>query len=131
MESTAVTVEFRVLDSRLCVAKLPAGSAFPDRFGAERLYSVTSDEDEVSIVANESFVHEDAAIERGWRAIKVKGPLEFQLKGILLSLLAPLDAAGISVFVLSTYSTDYVLVKEPALEAAIEALVRAGHKRIE
>ena len=93
-------------------------------------FSVTCTGDELSIVAEESFVHPAAEIERGWRAIKVKGPLDFALKGILASLLNPLNDAGVSVFALSTYTTDYIFVLDYQLEKAISALETAGHRRI-
>jgi hypothetical protein len=66
-------------------------------------------------------------VEGGWRALKVAGPLDFALTGVLASLAGPLAEAGISVFVVSTYDTDYVLIREVDLEAARAALVAAGH----
>jgi len=64
----------------------------------------------------------------GWRALKVAGPLDFSLTGVLASLLAPLAEVRVSVFALSTYETDYLLVKEASLAQAVEALGRAGHQ---
>jgi hypothetical protein len=66
--------------------------------------------------------------EPGWRALQVAGPLDFALTGVLSSLLAPLAAAGVAVFALSTFDTDYVLVKEATLADAVAALERAGHR---
>jgi hypothetical protein len=67
-------------------------------------------------------------IEPGWRALKVAGPLDFSLTGILATLAAPLAAAKISLFSISTYDTDYVLVREADLERAKAALRIAGHR---
>lgn len=67
------------------------------------------------------------ACERDYRAIRVNGPLPFQLVGALASLGCPLAEVGISIVVVSTYETDYVLVKQHDLAAALDALRRAGH----
>jgi hypothetical protein len=65
--------------------------------------------------------------EGGWRALRVAGSLDFSLVGVLAGLLDPLARAGVSVFVLSTFDTDYLLVKGHDLEKALAALRRAGH----
>ncbi len=65
--------------------------------------------------------------ERAWRALAVRGPLDFALTGVLASLASPLAEAGFSIFALSTYETDYVLVRETELEQAVVALTAAGH----
>jgi len=72
-------------------------------------------------------VPEGITAERGWRCLEVEGPLDFTLTGVISELTGPLAAAGIAVFVLSTYDTDYLLVKDECLSAATVALVRAGH----
>ena len=66
-------------------------------------------------------------IQKGWRALLVAGTLDFSLVGILASLATTLASAGVSIFAMSTYDTDYILVKEDALQKAIEALEGAGH----
>ena len=65
---------------------------------------------------------------RPWRAIRVAGPLDFELTGILSSIAAPLAECGVSIFALSTYDTDYVLVREESLDRAVAALTAAGHR---
>jgi len=69
----------------------------------------------------------DVLCEKGWRCLKVDGPLDFSLTGILTSLAAPLSAAGISIFAISTYDTDYLLLKEEQLDSAIRTLQQYGH----
>lgn len=64
--------------------------------------------------------------EGGWRIIKVIGPLDFALIGLMASISRALAEAGISIFALSTYDTDYVLVKAVQLERAVEALTSRG-----
>jgi hypothetical protein len=71
-------------------------------------------------------VPHDVRSEPNWRAFRVKGPLDFSLTGVLESILKPLSQAGISVFSLSTFDTDYILVREQSLELAKRALQSAG-----
>lgn len=73
-------------------------------------------------------VPEGVRCEGGWRILKVEGPLDFGLTGVLLSMARPLAEAGVAIFALSTYDTDYVLVKEEKLDGAIAALEAAGHR---
>jgi hypothetical protein len=67
-------------------------------------------------------------VEGGWRALKVAGPLDFELVGILASLAVPLARSGVSIFAVSTYNTDYVLVKASLLDRAARTLREHGHE---
>lgn len=67
------------------------------------------------------------ACDRGWRALRVQGPLDFSLIGILAHLSSLLAENGIGLFAVSTYNTDYILVKQDAYRHALEVLVRAGY----
>lgn len=117
-----------VLPERLAVCRLPADCVLPSWLADGVLSSVTRSADETSIVCDASIVPPDCMVESGWRAIKVAGPLEFGLTGVLLSVAQPLAEAGVSIFAISTYDTDYVLVKESALGEALAALSSAGHR---
>lgn len=90
------------------------------------LWSVTRTPDELSVVIAESAVPPEVRAEREWRALKVAGLLDFGLVGVLASLTAPLASAGVSVFVLSTFDTDYLLVRDPDLPRAVAVLRDAG-----
>lgn len=68
--------------------------------------------------------------ERGWRAMRIEGTLDFALIGILASITSILADAGISVFAISTYDTDYILVKSDCLNKAIDVLEGAGYNII-
>ena len=92
------------------------------------LLSVSWTHDETSIVCSEAAVPLDVQADTGWRAFKVAAPLDFSLTGILLSIAQPLAEAGIGIFAVSTYDTDYILVKETSLPAAIAALTVFGHR---
>jgi hypothetical protein len=92
-------------------------------------YSVTRTESEVSVVCAEDQAPtgDHVRVEPDWRALEVAGPLDFTMVGVMAALTAPLADVDVSVFVVSTYDTDYVLVHAAALEKAIEALRSAGH----
>jgi hypothetical protein len=83
--------------------------------------------DELSIVCLVERVPEGVMAVRGWRGLRVAGPLDFALVGILAALAVPLAAAGVSIFAVSTYDTDYLFVREQDSETAIRALEAAGH----
>jgi len=79
-------------------------------------------------VCDETAVPNDVKHDRGWRCLKLAGPLELDLTGVLASVLQPLAAAQVSIFAIATFDTDYVLVRERQLEQAIVALRQAGHQ---
>lgn len=125
---TRPTLDLIVLPDALAVCRLKAGSDAPPWLAGEAFASVTRTPEETSVVCRAAIVPRDVRAEPGWRALRVAGPLDFALTGVLLSLLEPLAAAGVSVFALSTFDTDYLLVREAALEEALTALAGAGHR---
>jgi hypothetical protein len=116
-----------VLPDRLAICRLPPDSAIPGPPAGGGLWSVTRTADELSLVLPEAARHPDWQAETGWRAFRVDGTLDFSLTGVMASLADPLAAATVSLFVISTYDTDYVLVRERDLERATAALGAAGH----
>jgi hypothetical protein len=119
----------RVLDESLAITRLPADAGVPAWAGsAPGFRSVTRTAEELSIVCADQAVPADTTDERGWRALAVEGALELSQVGVLSELAGPLAAAGVPIFVISTYETDYVLVPDEALITAREALERAGHR---
>ncbi len=92
------------------------------------LASVTRTEAELSVVCAEASVPPEAElVERGWRALCVDGPLDFALTGVLARLAAPLAEADVPIFVVSTFNTDWLLVKGDRLRDALAALRARGH----
>ena len=91
--------------------------------------SITRTPDELSVVCPEGTVPAGVRVETGWALMKLRGPFPFDQVGVLASFASPLAAAGVSLFALSTFDTDYVLVKEERVGAAVEALRAAGHER--
>ncbi len=114
-----------VLDDRLAVCRLAPEAALPDWLTwSGGLTAVCRTAEELSLVCRDDEVPEGVRAERGWRAFKVEGPLDFALTGILAGLAAPLAEAGISVFAISTFDTDYLLVRAADLERACDVLGR-------
>lgn len=107
---------------------LPHSDFIKDR--AERgFFFLGVTQEEISLVVPEPSVPDDiSAREDGWRAFRVAGNLDFSLIGILARLTELLAKAGVSVFAVSTFDTDYLLVKETALENACAAFLAAGHE---
>lgn len=123
-----------VAEPELSVVKLPPASPMPAWALApmKGLVSITRTDDELSIVCATDFVLAgDTSIlahETGWSALKIDmGPLPFGLTGVLLTAIDPLADAGIGIFALSTFNTDWVLVKAADFPRAIIALKEAGH----
>jgi hypothetical protein len=90
------------------------------------LVSITRTADELSVVCPQDDAPPGARVEGGWRALKLQGPILFAEVGVLSTLAGALAGAGLSLFAVSTYDTDYVLVKERDLAAALDALRMAG-----
>jgi hypothetical protein len=116
-----------VIDGSFGIVRLPADSATPSWAVGGGLVSVTQTADEVSIVCRETAVPEGVTCERGWRCLGVAGTMPLSAVGVLASLTAPLASAGISVFAVSTFDTDYLLVRAADVENAIATLRAAGH----
>ncbi len=116
-----------LLPETYAVCRLEKDAPAPDWGTRGLFFSVTRTEEELSVVCPDAHVPDGVRRQGGWRVLKVEGPLDFSLTGILASLTAPLAREGISVFALSTYDTDYLLVKEEKLEKAIQALREEGY----
>jgi hypothetical protein len=116
-----------LLPDRLAVCRLEPSAEVPGWPWGGSLASVSRTPDEVSVVCTEEVVPADVLAERGWRGFKVEGPLVFAMTGVLASLAVPLAEAAVSIFALSTYDSDYVLVPETRLSQALGALRGAGH----
>lgn len=123
------TVELDVLRGAVAVCQLDADDPLPDWVDLEdrHLVAVTRTATELSIVTQQDDVPLGVVAERGWRVLAVRGPLAFSLTGVLASLAQPLADAGIPIFVLSTYDTDLLLVRDETLDEAVAALQGAGH----
>jgi len=113
------------------VCRLDPGAELPAWALRAPMYFVARTVEELSVVCPRAGVPEGVKNESGWRMLQVAGHLDFGLTGILASIANPLAAAGVSLFALSTFNTDYVIVKEERLAAAKAALEGAGFAIVE
>ena len=120
-------LDLDLLPTTFAVCRLPGGAQIPSWARGE-LCSVTRTPDELSVVCPEGEVPREVRHEGGWRCLAVRGPLAFELTGVLASLATPLAEAGVPIFALSTFDTDYLLVAGGGLEKAFAALDGAGHR---
>ena len=119
--------ELSLLPERFAISRLAADSPIPAWAMQGSFFSVTRTGDELSIVTESSRVPDRAQSHSSWRVLKVHGPFVLSEIGVLAALAAPLADAKISLFAVSTFDTDYLLVASETLSAAIAALERAGH----
>lgn len=113
------------LPGTYCVCRLNPSQKIPSK--RDGFWSVTRTLEEVSLVCEEAVVPRGSKCESGWRCLKVAGPLDFALTGILASLTQPLAKQRIPVFAISTYDTDYLFIKRADWKSALETLGKKGH----
>jgi hypothetical protein len=114
-----------LLPSRYAVCRLAPNAGVPS-WPSGAFLSITRTADELSIVCAEESVPPDVKTERGWRCLALEGPIPFDAIGVAAAITAALAAAGVSIFFVSTYDTDYVLVPGRSLDSAIAALRAAA-----
>ncbi len=121
-----------ILKKKFAICQLSPKDSIPDPTTLGDFWSITKTDEEISIIIPENLIPaSNCKSEKGWRAIKIMGPLYFSLTGIIASISTALAKAGISIFAVSTYNTDYILVKEKNLEQSKEVLEKNGHNIIE
>ena len=123
----ASPLRLTTLPFTFAICRLDVESPFPVWSAPSRMLAIVRTDEELSIVCQQELVPPGVACERDWRGLKVAGPLDFALTGILARLAGPLADAGIPIFVISTYDTDYLLVKGEQLPAASAVLRAAGY----
>ena len=120
-------LQLKVIPGEYAVSRFEPDAAIPGWALTGPVSSVTRTPDELSIVCPEAQVPNGVRCERSWRCLKIQGPLPFSLTGVLASVANPLSEAGISLFAISTYDTDYILVKNAELDRARAVLTGVGH----
>jgi hypothetical protein len=125
-------MDLDLLPEEYAVCRLPAGSALPASLSwgpdTKGVVSVTWASDELSIICPVDRVPADATVETPWRCLRVVGPLDLALTGVLASLIGPLAEARVSIVTFSTYDTDYLLLPTVRLREALDTLTAAGHR---
>ncbi|MFV2087615.1 ACT domain-containing protein [Micromonospora sp. LOL_021] len=124
-------LDLDLLPAEYAVCRLPAGSSLPAEFLAgptAGVVSVTWTEDEVSVICRTDRVPPGAKVETPWRCLRVVGPLDLALTGVLASLVGPLAEARVNIVAFSTFDTDYLLVPTVRLSEALATLTGSGHR---
>lgn len=121
-----------IMDSMFGIYRLDPGSEIPAWAYEGSFISITRTPEELSVVCPESSIPanipEKVRAERGWKCLKVEGPLDFGLTGILAGISRVLADHGISIFAVSTYDTEYLLLRENDLKYAVRALEEADYE---
>jgi hypothetical protein len=125
---TNQSLNLSVLKEHLAICRLDASFTIPEWATAGEFLNITRTDDELSIVCNEENVPDDVKCDKGYIAVKFEGPFDFSMTGVLVSVAKPLANVGISILAFATYDTDYILIKKDVKQAAINAIVAAGHK---
>lgn len=120
----------RLLEEKYGVCRLNNNESIPEWIKNSDFFSITKTCDELSIVCLEKDIPDEVKCEKEWRILKVEGQLDFSLVGILSSISTILAKSGISIFAISTYDTDYILVKEKDVDNAMKALIKNKYEVI-
>jgi len=120
-------LKLSILEDLFTVHRFPADHEIPKQIHGSQFYSISKTENELSIVCSSSILLDSESSETGWSCIKVLGPLDFSLTGILADISAVLAKAEVSIFAISTFDTDCILVKSEKLPVSNEALQKAGY----
>jgi hypothetical protein len=116
-----------LVDGTYAICRLPGDAPIPPWAAAGSFVAIARTGDELSVVCRQNAVPEGVLCEQDWQCFRVEGTIPFSTVGVLASLTAPLADAGVGVFVVSTYDTDYLLVKARDFDSAVAALLRGGH----
>lgn len=128
-DSRRLTLDF--VPGSYAICRWAPGEPLPHWVMEGEFFSVTRTPAELSAVCDVAVVPPGVKAEGPWSMLAVRGPLDFNITGVLAGLATPLATAGISLFAMSTYDTDYVLVRNADLDGAVRALREAGHTILE
>jgi hypothetical protein len=127
MPAAKRSLELSLLAETFTICQLAPDAAVPEWARPGQFFSITRTSEELSIIAESALVPEKLRTEASWRVMKVHGPFNFSEVGVLAALVQPLAAAGVSVFAVSTFHTDYLLVQCSQLREAVTGLRNASH----
>ena len=124
-----MNLNLKLLADVYCILKFAPNARLPAFIYDSDFYSVTRTPEEISVVTRqESLIKEAISCDKDWRILKIDGILDFSLVGIIAELTQILKENEIPVFIISTYNTDYCLLKQKYTEKAIKVLKNKGHK---
>ena len=122
-----MNIKLKILDGQFSIHRLDANDNIPDQVYQGEFCSIVKTADELSIVCNSSIKVQADRTNSGWACIKLLGPLDFSLLGILSNVSTVLANSKINIYVVSTYDTDYILVDSSKIMNAKEALIASGY----
>lgn len=125
-----IKLNLSVLKGTYGIAQLDPQSSIPPWASQGEFFSITRSTEELSVVCLASAIPESVRSDQGWRIFKIQGPFAFDQVGILNAVTSVFAEKGIGLFAISTYDTDYILVKEDHLDHVIASLMDAGHQVI-
>ena len=120
-------LNLKLLKGKYSVCRLNKDDEIPKWIFNEEFFSITKTEDELSIVCLQDRIKDNVLCERNWKVLKIEGPLDFSLIGILSKISTLMANNNISIFAISTYDTDYILIKEELIDKAIEVLINNNY----
>ena len=126
MDSTKIVLS--ILEETYIIHKLDQSTNLPEELIECEFYSLSNSQEELSLVCPEQMLIQSENSSPNWKCLKVAGPLDLNLTGILAGLSDTLAKAKISIFAISTFETDYVLIQKQVLETAKSALKSAGYQ---
>jgi uncharacterized protein len=124
------TYGLRMIPGQFAICRLQSGDSIPLWAISGKIWSLTRTATELSVVCPQENIPQYVEAERNWRILEVVGPLSLEMVGVLSSLVIPLAEIGVSIFTVSTFETDLILIREKSFEIACKALINAGHKII-
>lgn len=122
-----MNLKLSILEGFFTIHRFSPDHEIPKQIYEDQFYSITKTEDELSIVCSSAILQGSEDSETDWSCIKVLGPLDFSLTGILADISTVLAKADVSIFAISTFDTDYILVKSKKLSVAKKALLQTGY----
>lgn len=125
-----ISLTVRLLKGKYGICRLDCNAIIPEWINRGEFLSITRTSDELSVVCPEECIPDNIKSEKDWRILKIEGPLDFSLTGILAGISTILSGRKISIFAVSTFDTDYILVKDSYIDCAIEALESKGYRII-
>jgi hypothetical protein len=126
MDSTKIVLS--ILEETYIIHKLDQSTKLPEGLTDCEFYSLSNSQEELSLVCPDQILIQSENSSPNWKCLKVAGPLDLKLTGILAGLSDTLEKAKISIFAISTFETDYLLIQKQVLETAKTALKSAGYK---
>ena len=119
--------KLQILKGTYQIAKLPPDAGIPPKVLTQAFYTVSKTRDELSIIAPDDVPIPSEHCQKGWKVLQFVESMDFSLVGVMARIAAVLAKSGISLCAVSTYNTDYVLIKNENLKFAVKALEEAGY----